>query len=982
MVAAALELSDEDQETYLAEVCADDHELRAEVEDLLAGRSGAADFLESAVRGPIDETTSNGPLGEDPLFGSVIGSYRVESLIGAGGMGAVYLATRADQEYEQQVAIKLLHAGMAGNDMARRFRAERQFLAMLEHPNIAGMHDSGSTGDGRPYLVMEYVEGKPLDRYCEEHGLGVRDRIRLFLKICDAVTFAHRNLVVHRDLKPGNILVTEEGEPKLLDFGIAKLLDPALMPDGHELTRTGMRPMSPQFASPEQIRGLPITTASDVYSLGVVLYELLAGELPHHFEDYSAASMERELAREPTAPSVAVSAGNAPEGPRIRRQLAGDLDAIVLKALRDEPEHRYPAVDDLGDDLRRHLEGLPVKARRGGLAYRAGKMIRRHKVTAIMSALVAGLILSFSIAVVGEQRRTTRERDRAERIADFMVGVFEQASPDLSGDGTISARGVLERGAGRIEEEFSDFPETQADLLLTVGQVYAHLGMFLDAVPLLRRSVELREEIGGAESPELPEAMNQLSYALIELGAWDEALPLLDRALAIGERELGEEHEEYVASLKLMGQLHWRRSEPAKAVPYYRRALELSERIFGPNDPKTAQAMGELAIDLTELGEFDEAERLHLRANEIFENAIEPFPAEHATSLSCLGVLYWETGRLTEAAHHLELSLEMHEQIALPDDSTIGSTLNNLALIQADRGELEKATSLLRRSLEIKLRGLEENSPAVLATRNNLASVALEFGRLEEALSEWTEVLEECRVVFAPDSERTAKVLRSMAVVEHFLGRDLEAQKHLRESSGILERSFDEHHPGRIRSMGVDAQIQLATRNTAGAERLLRHVVSQADAASSLPEVWQIHARGRLVEALITTGHLDEAAEHLDRAEVLVANLTETEPSASLTRLAARLQINRGDLLEAQENPVQAQEAWERALVLLDPELPGSMGADHRLLRLAALLRLGRPEEARPDAEELIALGWQRPGWIRLALSGATQPDHVPVILF
>ncbi|MCP4898670.1 MAG: serine/threonine protein kinase, partial [bacterium] len=454
LAAAALELPKEERAAFLASEC-DDDEMRSEVASVLAVETDAADFLKHPAGEVLDADVNT----EDEAIGSLIGPYRIEKVIGSGGMGVVYLASRADDEYERRVAVKLLHAGQSHDELVRRFRKERQILAGLEHPNIAGMLDGGTTSDGRPYLAMEYVDGAPVDQYCEDHRLTVHERLLLVRKVCDAVAFAHRNFVVHRDLKPSNILITKEGEPKLLDFGIAKLLDPAVISGEDETTRTGMQLMSPHFASPEQIRSRPITTASDVYSLGVVLYQLLTGDLPRRFEDFSLAAIERELEREPIAPS-AVVASDA-DAARSRRRLAGDVDAIVLKALREEPEQRYGAVEHLSADLRRHLDGLPVRARRGTFAYRAGKLLRRRKFGFAATVLVVGLAATLAISTIAQQRRTAHERDRAERIAEFMVSIFEQSSPQ-SGDSNVSIREVLESGAERIEEEFAEFPNTQA----------------------------------------------------------------------------------------------------------------------------------------------------------------------------------------------------------------------------------------------------------------------------------------------------------------------------------------------------------------------------------------------------------------------------------------------------------------------------------------------------------------------------------------
>ncbi len=980
VVASALELSDEERAAYLEQACGSDRELRAEVEDLLDNRTDVEGFLEKA---PLPSAGGNGGDNRgstDPMIGTTCGPYRVERLLGSGGMGAVYLASRADEEFERSVAIKILHAGLAAEDVVRRFRAERQILAVLDHPNIAAMLDGGSTEDGRPYLVMEYVEGIPLDQYCETHGLSVHSRIELFLKVCAAVTFAHRNFVVHRDLKPSNVLVTGDGEPKLLDFGIAKLLDPAAIPGGGEVTRTGLRPMSPQFASPEQIRELPITTASDVYSLGVVLYQLLVGELPHYFKDYSPTSMERELARNPTAPSVAVSAGNDPLAPRIRRQLSGDLDSIVLMALRDEPDHRYPTVNDLAEDLQRHLGGLPVKARRGDFAYRAGRFLRRHSVAAGMTALVAALVFGAAGALGLQARRIANERDRAERVAEFTASILGEASP-VSGSGTDSIRDGLERSAQRIDVEFADQPETRAELLLAVGEVYNELGMFQQARPLLQRSLELREARGGALARKLPHNLYALGSALDELGEHEYARQILDRALADGEREFGRDHEVIVLILNRLGEHHWRLSQFDKAVEFYREAREIGERIHGVEDPRVATGLSELAYVLCEMGEFEESESLHLHAVKVLETAGEARTANLAKALAAQGVLYWKTDRFDLAVDTIGRALEIREAIFSHDDPVIGTTLGDLANVHADRGEPRIAEPLLRRSLDVILRGVDETDPQALATRHNLASVLFDLGELESARTEWTSVLESLRNLYPEGSIWTAFVLRSIAATELHLGKNADARRFDGESLGLLEDLAGDNHRETSSGRGVSAFIRLGAGDVTGAEMLLRDLLTPAETEDPWWR-WRVANHCRFAEILITTGRLDEAATGLDRAETILEEQRSSLTSPRDQQRRVRHSITQGDLHLARDDPSRAADAWQTALDLLGEGSPDSVGIHHRLLRIAVLLRLGRADEARPDAETLIALGWENPEWLRLTRNRNVLPEDIPAVLY
>ncbi|MCP4661395.1 MAG: serine/threonine protein kinase, partial [bacterium] len=383
-----------DREAFLDERCASDTALRGQVEDLLEADKEAAGFMRDPlvpVHGAISLPTAAGSPGRD-----LVGPYRLLRRIGQGGMSTVYLAVRGDDEYHRRVAVKIVRQGVEGEERLHRFRTERQILASLDHPSIARLYDGGTTDQGTPYFVMEYVEGLPVDEYCDRYCLSVRERLELFRKVCSAVHYAHQNLVVHRDLKPSNILVNADGVPKLLDFGIAKLLNPEL--SFHpEPTATWVRMMTPHYASPEQVRGKMITTASDVYSLGVLLYELLTGHLPHLFNERSPQEIEQLLTEvEPARPSAVVGREEAASGTsralgsqrhvcgmrpeQLRRRLSGDLDTIVLMALRQEPQRRYTSVQQFSEDVRRHLAGLPVMARKATPAYRIRKFLRRNRV--------------------------------------------------------------------------------------------------------------------------------------------------------------------------------------------------------------------------------------------------------------------------------------------------------------------------------------------------------------------------------------------------------------------------------------------------------------------------------------------------------------------------------------------------------------------------------------------------------------------------
>ncbi len=434
---AALDHGPEEQSDFLERACAGDPAMRRQLEALLRADAESRGFLDAPPRFDLDPAQGATAAGEVAAGGAAcgerIGPYRIVRQIGRGGMGTVYLAERADQVFERRVAVKVLTSdsvfGMPyPGDLDRRFKSERQILAALEHPSIARLYDGGTTADGRPYLVMEHVDGVAIDVYCNHRNLALRPRLELFRKVCSAVHHAHQHLVVHRDLKPSNILVDAAGEPKLLDFGIAKLLDPESFPLTVEVTPVGLRPMTPTYASPEQVRGEAISTASDVYSLGVLLYELLTGRLPHRFERLTRAQIERFLATEPEKPSAV-----AP-GP-LRRQLAGDLDSIVLMALHRQPERRYGSAEQLSEDLGRHLAGLPVSARKDSVGYHLSTFLRRHKLAVAFAASLLALAVAFAGAMTWRAAEIARQRDRAvvqrQRAEERREQAFEQATPAM-----------------------------------------------------------------------------------------------------------------------------------------------------------------------------------------------------------------------------------------------------------------------------------------------------------------------------------------------------------------------------------------------------------------------------------------------------------------------------------------------------------------------------------------------------------------------
>jgi serine/threonine protein kinase/tetratricopeptide (TPR) repeat protein len=622
-----------ERDAYLTRVCGEDDTLRREVLSLLD-----SDTAEDFFAAPIKEATLALTDKEDRA-GERIGAYLLTRLIGHGGMGAVYEAIRADDQFQQKVAIKLIKRGMDSEFVRNRFLRERQILASLEHPFIARLLDGGTTTEGMPYFVMEYVTGLPLTEYCRQHSLGLEDKLDLLCDVCEAVQHAHQKLVVHRDLKPSNILITADGKPKLLDFGIAKLLAPE---PGEAVTRTetAVRLMTPDYASPEQVRGLPITTASDVYSLGVVLYELLAERRPYQFETYSPVAIEQAICHTvaPLPSDVAekmhnVSGDSKSRGkkllsaliPQPASLLRGDLDNLVMMALRKEPERRYASVEQLSDDIRRYLNGLPIRARADTFRYRTGKFIRRHKTG--VAALAALVMLTFALAVLTV--RLTRERARAERrfaqvrtLANTFLFDFHNKIENVPG--TTEAREMVVKTAlnylDSLAQEAAGDAQLEWELAVAyhkVGDVQgdpwaANLGAPQQAMQSYQKGVALAESLNGKANNDL-KVLRQLALGLFKLGTLQAqngdqttAHATLSRALAVAETLAAQTRE--LEDLQLLQNCHTRlgdttldTGDPQGGLASYRRALQMSERRFAEFPDDRAQlSLGQTRLRIGE----------------------------------------------------------------------------------------------------------------------------------------------------------------------------------------------------------------------------------------------------------------------------------------------------------------------------------------------------------------------------------------------
>jgi tetratricopeptide (TPR) repeat protein len=892
-----IELGPAERERRLAALAPADAELASRVGALLAADSEAGHFLETpavAVAGGLFEGFAEPPAEVPPP--ERIGPYRVLERLGRGGMGEVLLGERADGLFEQRVAIKLLRPGMASDEILRRFSRERRILARLEHPHIARLLDGGATEDGRPYFVMELVEGEPITAYCRSHDLPVADRLRLLADCCDAVAVAHRNLVVHRDLKPSNVLVTKEGEVKLLDFGIAKLLGPEDTGEAPDQTRTEHRLLTPAYAAPEQILGEPVTTATDVWALGALAYELLTGSLPQKRDRRSAAALaaaaadeavERPSQRVKTEPLAALPLSHPTEADRRRleRQLRGDVDNILLAALRREPERRYGSVTAFAGDLRRHREGQPIKARPDAVGYRVGKFVRRNRVAVgagvlVFASLVAGLAVAAWQARRAEAHAKTAAAAarRAEGVKEFLIGLFEVADPEQASGGSITASELLDQAGKRLETELSSEPDIQADLLEAVARIDRGLGRLDTAEDLAKRSLEIRERILPSGDAAIGRSLATLGAVKMSKGKLDEAEKEITAALKVLNVAEAPDSLATARAQSDLGQVLFWKGQAESALKSERGVYETYRRVLGDDNPQTAMHLRNLGVLLDELDRVDEAEKAYRDSQAILVKQLGP------------------------------------------DHVNLGYSYINLAsLLSIRRGQAVEAEALYKHGLEIRRTALGGKHPTVGQALQLTALFYLNQGRLEESEATYNEALELFRGI-DPKHFEVGKCMNGLALVASRRGRYAEAEKIMEEVEALFREVLGEKHSFTWQVRGNRAsQIKLQGR-LEEAETLEREVAAKIEELNGKDSSEAVDARSRLGETLRLRGRVAEALP-LHRESVTVVLRLEGEKSPWLAveryQLAADLIAVGGS-----ENRAEARRLLDQSLATLEKKSP------------------------------------------------------------
>jgi len=740
------------------------------------------------------------------LVGRIIGSYRLAAILGQGGTGTVYLGERADRQYSGRVAIKIVDYSALQGGLDARFRAERQILANLNHPNIARLLDAGEMEDGQPYLVMEYVEGEPVDSYCDSRNLDLRQRLQLFSQICDAVRYAHQNLIVHRDLKPANILVTPNGVPKLLDFGIAKLLEGSDHGNpGPALTRLNDRLLTPEYASPEQILGGTVTTASDVYSLGVILYELVCGLRPYRVPT-SASQLELERSicvSDPDRPSTAVTRATktldvpideiasarslTPE--RLSRQLLGDIDSIVLRALRKEPQHRYSSVEQLAADVARHLANEPVHARQGNWLYYSQRFTKRHTTGVVASVCLLIFIVGVAIVMSVQRQqiaaaleRATQDEERAETVSEFMLNVFSAADPYVHAGKEPTARSLLEEAAHRIQNDLDQHPVVRARLLEAIGRSYQRMGHAERAIPYLEESISIQRKFD-SRGTRLASALMELAIAQRETARYEQSDQTFSEALEL-VRSMGETRTEARAQLLVdIGRLEMIRSNVDQAERYFTSSLKLMRELRGPRDPEVGAILSELATVMTWKNELEQAEIYARQAAEAYARMPETHPDRVIVERTLAQILY-HRNRFSESGPLFERTLRTQRLLYGSQNAAVAETLGALAQLRLAEGKHDEAERLLREALKIH-ESLDTTVPFQIGhLQTSLAIVLLKQERAAEADALLRETLLEYSRSLPADHQYVAST-------EYYLGEALLAQMRYSDAEAVLLASMN-----------------------------------------------------------------------------------------------------------------------------------------------------------------------------------------------
>ena len=869
----ALVLGADERVAWLTDLRERDPELAAELERLLAaeGELDRSGFL-SREHAPENAPASG-------LAGMRVGAYTIERPLGQGGMGTVWLARRSDGRFEGTAAVKLLHLALLDRVGAERFRREGMLLGRVNHPNIARLLDAGLTEAGQPYLLLERVEGERIDRHCDSLRLAPAERLKLFLDVLAAVGHAHANLIVHRDIKPSNILVTADGTVKLLDFGIAKLVaEETTGADTTGLTEQGGVALTPEYAAPEQVRGGPVTTATDVYALGVMLYQLLSGRHPTGEASRSSAEHLRAITEtEPRRLSSAVlpgaageretraeqaqARGSTPE--RLRRLYLGDLDNIVAKAIRKDSAERYATVSAFADDLRRYLAHEPVSARPDSIQYRASKFIRRHRAAlTVAGAIAAGLILAmgreYRLRTLAEQETQT-----AHAVEEYLQTVFGAADPYLANDTSAaerSARELLDRGVARLDTLLAGQPVVRARLRSSLGRIYSNLGLYDAAATQVATALEEQRALTGNRHVATAAMMDQLGDIRDRQGRVSEADSLLVQALALRRDLLGSNDSATAKSLEHLSEVRREANEFESAEAFAREALGIQRALHGDTSLATAHSKQILAEVLTDRGENEEAAPLYRDALAVREQLLGASHPLAAKTMFNLALTERRLGRIEVAESLYRRALAAQRQTLGEDHPQVAATLNGLSdMLHKATPRSEEAEQLMREALAINRRRLGENHTEVSTNLGNLAVIVRDRGDFAEAERLLMQALAIDEATFGPEHSYVGYDLNELASVLRMRGRPDSAASILRRVLSQNRRLLGEKHRNTI---AVEVQLGRALRESGRFEEaaaLFRGALSRLEPDNADTDPFRVSAATGLGRSLVELGKTEEA---------------------------------------------------------------------------------------------------------------------------
>lgn len=875
LLAAALELPAPDRVAFVAAQAGTDASLAREVQALLdvAGDAetmigeSAIPFADPLLAALDDPRPDQGGLSS----GARVGPYGIVRELGHGGMGTVYLAERADDQFQKQVAIKVVRRGMDTDEILVRFRHERQILATLEHEGIARLYDGGATDDGRPYLVMEYVDGRPLTTYCDDLGLNLERRLTLFCAVCTAVQFAHQRLIVHRDLKPSNVFVTADGTIKLLDFGLARVLQP----DGsaeHPRSSAGRRILTPEYAAPEQILGQPVTTATDVYALGAILYQLLAGQRPlEPFRSDPILALQDLVEREPErmsasasgmTPAAAALRGSTPD--RLSRQLRGDLDCIVARALEKEPARRYQSPRELADDIRRHLDGRPVVARPATVGYRARRFLRRHRMRVVVGAVLLSLA---GTAAVYSTMRIARERDRAEQeraaaenVIGLLTGLFERANPMLvPGGDTMQVAALLTDGVRGVEA-LGEHPDHQARMWRVLGNLRASRGELEEARDLLRRSWAAQRQLRGPDDPEAARTYQELAMVSHRFEGTSGTRAMLDTSLTELRRILGRTHADIAVALQDRAAAATSANEKRELID---EAVAVRQRQPEADSMSIAALLNSQGTERAGRGSYAEAQALFEASLRIVDRRLPPGHPNRVALIRNLATTMARLGEWDSA----ESLLRQAAALTPASDKSPGraSDTEGLALTAAHQGRLEAAEAGLRTTLVILKGAVAEDHWRIDNTMRNLGLVVVARGRVAEGLALLDSAIVRARV---RDSlaEGYGYMIGQRVIPLLRLGRPAEAAEAMRESARIVRAAVPAGHASLSTVALWQGQLALVRGDASDAEAHFRDALRRLK--TNLPEQHPSVAGAAclLGVALVNQGQIAEGSRQLETA--------------------------------------------------------------------------------------------------------------------